>query len=1012
MEEDDELNNENLEVENLIDKKDEINQRDLSSKSGFRGRLKNIIPNFMNNIFGDRQGKKTGFDKMEFKLPLKTKLILFSVCAVLILLVIIVIIIGDDSSKNISKYRNDSINDLGINDNSTPIQKTALQLYKSYDSLIGFNDEQLKKIYDNFLKNQDSTNKYIINSAKKELGSSILTDGKFDYNSKKTLYEHIQRTEKYNFNNIFWRLYTHTEDNKVINTEKNEELGLLVPEKEDEETLITLLRTTAPYLFNNDIPLGMLCGLVSYSSSSMKNSSVSERFVYQLIKEAMTKMTVNKYILESVKFNTVHEVYDIVKYRQVDRFVGRAIRNEKGEITGMAVDYVGTVSKDVLDSKPGPEIDEKRESEKTFSYDTYWYVAKAKTYDANIVNNFDYRKYIDQEVEDIVNPDVNTFLYADPFERVIEGAKPGTPGGLADGQTIDVTSEYTAEVGAYNHYEKEWQDKCIPKSTDNNILKFDNVVEFNTSEDEEYKDISLKTDKKLIDKEIFQYGASEIKDYEEKDNTVLYGISLIDCFDANKGVYTKYLTSTNAATSTYRGLGRYKLKEGYKQVKYLLKSLINRDKENGNNNVVPFVYGSSLGFEVTNISVGGAINDFVSGMDLLKQYIRYWEGSGEQPVTTNSEGVECYTAYRDSGGDLTVGYGVNLDGNPADKRKLEELVGQIDSGTLVPVDLVDAIEDEKINYYYNIAKTKSNGLDLKEYQIHALTSLEYNNIKVDRIVDYYRNPSYWNEETDDKYEQVYEKYKDNETAVSQIEGEADYSRGLYSNWMALNVHDQKGNKLNGLVRRRKSEYVLFSLGYYSPLQKFYSAGGGIAPNGANLVPNGQVDEAACKELQTWFESNIFGGTTSAEGDLRRWKNGKKGGFNSEYSKYGTGSSLYQCPWWSRLRANMFLEANGLSLLTGPTDDGIGAAKKAADQLHITYYGPNQMDQLKPNSIISYNTGKSAGHVAYVEAVSQDSYVISHCGSGKYWHGIQIVPKTPNGLNMPVVGFCCLEEAIK
>ena len=47
----------------------------------------------------------------------------------------------------------------------------------------------------------------------------------------------------------------------------------------------------------------------------------------------------------------------------------------------------------------------------------------------------------------------------------------------------------------------------------------------------------------------------------EQDGTPLYGLSLIDFFDSNSGVYKKYLNSTEEATYPYAGFGRYKLKQ-------------------------------------------------------------------------------------------------------------------------------------------------------------------------------------------------------------------------------------------------------------------------------------------------------------------------------------------------------------------------------------------------------------------------------------------------------------------
>lgn len=1034
--------NNNEELNEIEDKKREIEEREIS-----RG---NKITNFIKNPFGGfgrllengltKKREKSGIKEFFKRLPLKFKLILIGCMTFIVLVLVVIIAVGDNSMKKVIKNRANTVNNFKITESSTEMEKLAIELFNNYDSMLAFTSDQLNKMYEDFKAMNNTELEYLVTSGKKDFGSIIGSE----VNKSRPLYEHIIRTEKYNFNAINWRKYTHKDDDIKMDTCRIDELELDVPVKETEkgekekevmpeedETIATLMKTTSPYILTNDIPLGLLTGLVSSGNSrSSADQSRAQKFVYQSIKECLAKITVNKYILESIKFNTVREEFDIVKYRRTDSYIGVPVYNEKGEMTGTTVAFMGTVSKDILDTKPGPEKEEKKESDDRYSYDTYWYVAKAKVYDADIVNNFDYQKYIDDDVKKIVNPDVTTFLYADPFERVIEGAEPAAPGSLALGQVYEATSEYTAEVGAFNHYEKEWKDKLSPTSTDYNKYDFDDFKEYNTTQDDNFEKIVSYSDKKVMSEKEFDSDTSvtkkDIKRYEKEDKANnLYGLSLVDFMESNSNIYKKYLTK-NSEFGTFIGLGRNKLKEGYKQTKNILNSLLNKEISiEGNtsvsvdfnssssgvasNKTLPFVYGSSLGYQVTMLYPSTSLVPAVSGLNLLKEYIRSWEGVGKTPITQNSEGVDCYTAYIDAVGKLTVGYGINLDAHPDYKSRLESALGiTITDGTKVPVEDVDAIEDELIQSFYDNAKNAANGLDLKEYQLHALASMNYNGINISKIANYYNDPSYWNEETDDKFEEVSEKYKGNESAVSQIQAEADYSRGLYSNWIGLNTHAD-GKELPGLVRRRKSEYVLFSLGYYDQLQKFYYAGGGIAPNGAILVPNGQVDEAACVELQHWFEGNILPGASAAS-NMHSWKTANKGGFNGAYSKYATGSSEYQCPWWSRLRANMFLEANGHAFLTGSTGHGASAASSAATQLHINYYTGDQMDQLKPNSIISYSGGEY-GHVAYVEAVSQDFYVISHCGSGTSWHGVQIVPKNKNGLSKPVAGFCCLEEAL-
>ena len=1038
-------------IENGYDQNEEIdNDFELDQKPVKKsGGIRNVANNFLNKLLGKGKNSKKGSSKMIVKITLKFKIVILCGLVFIIFIVAILIIIGDDASKSAVNTRSDGVQSLGIDENSSDIEKAALELFNQYDSLIGFNDEQLNIIYQNLKDNEKSATKYLIESGSQEFGNS---NDKYSLDGKKTLYEHIQRTEKYNFNNIVWKEYSHNSDGNIITTVDREDLGLKIPSNIDDSTLITLFKTTAPYLLTNDIPLGMLCGMVtSATSSSATDPDTSEKLTYEIIKEAQTKLTVDKYVLQSVKKNTVREEYDTVNYSGSFS----VIINLDGSVTIVSNPSYEQVGESIPNTPQEVQVGDSITSE-----DIYWYVSNAQTYDSKIINEFDYTKYNEQDVNNLVNPDSNILTGTTEINRVVGGEKitsSDIPGDLASlilkfglpdgydlttlprGVQVDYTISYTAQLGTSYNYEKEWKDKCSPKASNNTVFTYDDLKEYNTTENEEYKNIA--TDKKIYSADDFN-AEDPYKRYESEDSTNdLYGLSFIDFMDSNEGIYLKYIASKNAAYSEVVGLGRHKMKEGYRQIKNILNELLSKikdsntsitDSNDGNSlkEVLPFVYGSSLGYEVTDISIkSSATSDYVSGMDLLKQYIRSFEGYGEQPIQTNADGVECYVAYRDSGENLTIGYGVNLDGNPTDKIDLEEKIGQtIDVGTLVPVELVDAIEEQKIKSFYDTVKAKTNGLDLKEYQIHALTSLEYNNIKVDKIVDYYKDSAYWNEETDDKYEEVYEKYKDNETAVSQIEAEADMTRGLYTDWLALNIHDNKGNELPGLIRRRRSEYILFSLGYYNTLQKFWNAGG--TPGDINLYnADGTVNEGACIELQNWFDQNIFSGHMGLEQTVS-WKSRDFSRYDSKWVSYvthdlfkqtgsqggspvGISGFIYQCPWWALSRAHLYLYGKDPEKWKNGLGGGHGHGMEVAQRVANQYYLPceSNWDDLRPNSIISFNTGNGVGHVAYVEAVDKKNgyYYVSHAGSGKHFYGITKHKIGEGaGVNAISMQFVCLE----
>jgi hypothetical protein len=302
----------------------------------------------------------------------------------------------------------------------------------------------------------------------------------------------------------------------------------------------------------------------------------------------------------------------------------------------------------------------------------------------------------------------------------------------------------------------------------------------------------------------------------------------------------------------------------------------------------------------------------------------------------------------------------------------------------------------------------------------------YNTGNISKFPDSYK--SYYNESVDDKYESTYEKYKDQPENVSAIISCADLSSALFNNYLSTPV-TSNGQTLSGLVTRRKEEYYLFSLGYYTHnnLHAFYSEG--LSFNGIQAVKSdGSIDLDACYQLQAAIEDSVFDGKfhSSAPGMTNPWgqkykpnnrENTDDNGYLSDNFKSFFATSLYyQCPWWSRGRANIYLNSVDSSKFTGQfIRDGLGDGKNLAGGIAkaygVTLY--TDINQLTANCIISYGANSQYGHTAYVEAVGNDYYVISHCGSGVAWHGVSVVPKTVNGLGSgyAFVGFVKMDDIV-
>lgn len=213
--------------------------------------------------------------------------------------------------------------------------------------------------------------------------------------------------------------------------------------------------------------------------------------------------------------------------------------------------------------------------------------------------------------------------------------------------------------------------------------------------------------------------------------------------------------------------------------------------------------GEDYGVSDLNFSIFD-IRDFnsVSGIGYLKSFIRYFEG-------TKEEG-DMYVVYEDSGGNRTVGYGINIEAKAVKFLDRGIDTSTIKAGDLLEKEIVDDIEDEILEEMKQQVEAATSGLDLKSYQIIALVSRYYNCGNILGFKDAYND--YWTED-DDEY------------GVS--ENSTMYEHLLYKNYMSTPIRDNKGNTLAGLVKRRKAEWLLFKTGYNIASGNFVAEGGEI-----------------------------------------------------------------------------------------------------------------------------------------------------------------------------------------
>lgn len=326
------------------------------------------------------------------------------------------------------------------------------------------------------------------------------------------------------------------------------------------------------------------------------------------------------------------------------------------------------------------------------------------------------------------------------------------------------------------------------------------------------------------------------------------------------------------------------------------------------------------------------IGDFItaggggSSSSLLKEYIREWENSGGAP--TNADGTK-YIIEDDGAGNLVVGYGVDIY-NGGFANLFIEAGYTLEIGAEVDVDFVDNLEQQEIDSNISSVKSITSGLNLKEYQIHALVSRAYNCGVAGALTTTRGSPAmnfvnsyktYW-KETDDQFEQ-----KNNN---------ANFSHSLYTQYMSKPV-TASGNYMAGLERRRKSEWTLFQTGYYDVLGKWYEEGGSIVE--------------CAREIHQYMEQNSYTycvyGTNSLE---ECSKYGKSHGLNNTFEESKNGYHNVCCATYVKW---VLQEAGYLGV-----NEGSNSANELSNILAQKGWTLiTDESQLKPGDILSYS-----GHV--------------------------------------------------
>lgn len=819
--------------------------------------------------------------------------------------------------------------------------KSALELYNNYSSCIGFTSDQIDTIVNNGIEaiksNADAQAAYqskygTLSTEQKnkitDLAEEIMNDSDIDMNNlndrqadimnfynesgegtlrgiisvtdNATLYEHILKSEKYNFNNIKWKSYSHdvtgATDLEAEDFSYNASLQLVYPTAGNVK-ISDLMTLVSPYLMSSKIPLAFLSS-ATYSSNKSgsigtsvvdnyyneeqgKNNNIGD-FAYQIVKHGQSDIVMNQYLLESRTTSTYWLDYDekpctdsfsVQKQEKVTRYYTKDGKEKENTATtsDVGANYIngtltdgtnspGNATKHVntrLDEATGKELPSKEtpNGDPVYSTSVQYKLASALAFDVKVTNSYDYEKYSDDDADLRINEDAILHQQNEPYNEVTKETKDnkvtedklnshGSWSDFSNNYVIDYNSrthigtgqtqryyyedgtyrEETIYVYSYNVKSKEytlmqgtryditrmWSDSLSaePTNTNKTLLSINDVINFNKNQEGDYSKTTVTDTEFKEDQPSVDYYNNLAKEEDTKINT-------IDILNSNPKIMLEYLM-TSQCKEKYVGFNRgdYTYSQGINIIKTYLNELASE-----NNNTLPYVYGASFGFEV-NASAPSSLSGMGSKA-LLKEFIHAWETGGREPKSNGDK----YIVYDDGAGNPTVGYGIDIY-HSGFLQKFLDAGYSVNIGAEIDKEFVDGLEDIAIENKTKLVEANTQGLDLTEYQKHALISRAYN---------------WWSNSFRDVYEQFWLQERDD-----RFGGEPDYSHGLYTNHMSKPT-TSKGVEMPGLVSRRQSEWTLFQTGHYyraGIMDKWWSeSAGGSILEGAEIVHKVMEDEA-------------------------------------------------------------------------------------------------------------------------------------------------------------------------
>ncbi len=491
-------------------------------------------------IDGIKEAASRGLKALWSVLPMQVKIV------VIVIIVILVLIMALLLMGMMSESTNTVTNSVSNYLDSAEVDEDAKKMYDDKKSLLKLKITDINAMYKKFLED-DLGGFETMNAMQYELGTKELSEEEkekriVNIDDKLPTYKHILMTEKYNFNLIKWKKYTHGEssgrDLKDSEIQENKELGLKFPKDSENTKIDKFIEMTAPYLQTWYIPLAM--NTAQIVNGTEEDSNRNPQFSYNIIKEAYSNVVVNWYELQEAKVVTRYETYrKYIQHDVINEFKITEYKDNNGNTNAMINSESIICNTELEDYKDidtstdtglagGKKNPMKEEFvSKNVTTKTAYYMEKAETFDLKIINSFNYQVYLDSDVDARINADSEipvsegftkspeneqnkgssllqvasprsfsskeAILSYGPLAQAKITAKGSVAQATSNGQTTTYT--YRVELPSYITYDREilhtvtrvWRDKLSQTGSESKKYTIDDLVAYNESDDRKEK---------------------------------------------------------------------------------------------------------------------------------------------------------------------------------------------------------------------------------------------------------------------------------------------------------------------------------------------------------------------------------------------------------------------------------------------------------------------------------------------------------------------------------------------